>query len=80
MLVESRQALISYQDYHTSCFSSCDWPSFRTRITTCFCSLSQAGCHVRSLNLQVITTCIMLFELRQALFSYQDYHMSCLSS
>ena len=24
------------------CSSRCDWPSFRTRITTCCCSLSQA--------------------------------------
>ena len=43
MPVELRRALISYQDYHTSCLSSCDGPSFRTRITTCCRSLlSQA--------------------------------------
>ena len=31
-----RQAQISYQDYHMSCFSSWARPFFRTRITACY--------------------------------------------
>ena len=38
MLVESRQALFSYQDYHMFCVSSEDRPVLRTGITTCCCS------------------------------------------
>ena len=38
-LIELRLALTSYQDYHMLPCSSCDWPSFRTRITTCCCPL-----------------------------------------
>ena len=38
MLLELSQALISYQDHHMLCFSSCDGPLFRARITTCYAS------------------------------------------
>ena len=53
MLIELRQALISYQDYRMLCLSSWDRPLFRTRIATCYPDRAATGPRFRTR----ITTC-----------------------
>ena len=55
MIIEWRQALISYQDYHMLCLTSGDRPLFRTRITTCYCSFSQVSTPVVSVANDTVT-------------------------